>query len=132
MFLCVSIRIKSRVIVPFQGIQLKEGQLSVGELLTRLQNRELGEKFFVPFFLEMSLLRVVFISRHPVFPHTPCPKFHFGSIMLQPNTTSGVEVKELLFFSPLLCKIVYLVSFNAPFEFCSLYFGSPLIFVVPL
>ena len=80
----------------------------------------------------MSLLRVLFISRHPVFPHNPCPKFYFGSIMLQPNTTSGVEVKELLFFSSLLCKIVYLVSFNAPFEFCPLYFRSPLIFVVPL
>ena len=48
MFLCVSVRSGSRVVLPFQGIELGE-ELTVGQLLSKIQSREIGEKFFVPF-----------------------------------------------------------------------------------
>ena len=46
MFLCISCKSSLRVLIPFQGFELKE-DITVSQLLSRIQNRELGENFAI-------------------------------------------------------------------------------------
>lgn len=46
MFICLEVRTNSRTAVPFRGIELKD-EITVSQLMTKIQNREFGKKFMV-------------------------------------------------------------------------------------